>query len=464
MSTNQRSRSRPNSPLPGHYTTAAGRTHLIQPPPGLMMPPSSAATPSITLADLLQAQQQQNLLLQQQLALLQEKHISTQHYSDPFEVLNVVDPDLRPLLLEWMKDYQSTLQHSVTQSDLQQKYLDIEKAGELQRSFADESNKEWQWPQSFKAQAKEMQITSRCFVKAMLTNLPCSKTVQSHSIFAEHTGQCDNGMRESAKISLRHIRDSAQVSSLNSPVKMSNSRSFQISSRRGLSAMTAFSLHRPKLPWKPTPRLSPSSRSEKSFRKQELSRSRIAYRKRSRKKPFYKRSRSFDSRMSANFWLWLCLSSRAHRPRVRQLRKKKVSSTSALAYLVKQYPDIAEKHNLLMQKPDSRPDAKSRPSKARHTSSSWRWSSKSSRKSESSASRGRSISARASSRSSRTSSKTSSKGSRKSSKGTPSNAPKGRGKGRRGQGRGARHGQPGSREGRGKQVRFRNQTPRPSRS
>ena len=96
--------------------------------------------PAIRLADLLQAQQQQNLLLQQ--LMLLQKHTSSRHYSDPFEVLNAVDPEFKPVLIEWMKEYKSTLQHSVTQSDLQQKYLDIENAGELHRSFADEANKE----------------------------------------------------------------------------------------------------------------------------------------------------------------------------------------------------------------------------------------------------------------------------------------------------------------------------------
>ena len=141
----QRSQSRQLSPkrVPSErYSTPAARTHLV--PPGLL---TSQAAPTVTLADLPFAQQQQTLLLQQQLAFLQEKQASTQQYSDPFKVLNCVDPDLlKPVLIEWMKECKATLQHHVMQSDLQMKYPDIKKAGDLQRALAEEATKEWQWP------------------------------------------------------------------------------------------------------------------------------------------------------------------------------------------------------------------------------------------------------------------------------------------------------------------------------
>ena len=130
----------------------------IVPPPGLIpdftapgCPPSQAL-----LAQLLLAQQQQNQLLTQQLCLLQGQHSTNQCYTDPAEVLRLVDPDLQPVLKGWMKDFKNTLQHHLTQAEIQAKYAEIESAGELQRPFADEASKEWQWPQAYKANAQKL--------------------------------------------------------------------------------------------------------------------------------------------------------------------------------------------------------------------------------------------------------------------------------------------------------------------
>ena len=104
------------------------------------------------IAQLLHEQKVQNRLMEQQLQLLQ-----MDKYSDPNEILPLVDPELKSILLERANSFKSTLQQSLTQDALQQKYLAIERSGELQRQFSEECKKSWQWPLAFKAHARELQ-------------------------------------------------------------------------------------------------------------------------------------------------------------------------------------------------------------------------------------------------------------------------------------------------------------------
>ena len=364
------------------------------------------AAPPITLADLLQAQQQQNLLLQQQLMLLQEKHTSSQHYSDPFEVLNAVDPDLKPLLIEWMKEYKSTLQHSVTQSDLQQKYLDIEKAGELQRSFADEANKDWQWPQSFKAQAKQLVECNPVLPEGgedrfamQQEGQPPFDICEAYKVLRrKHARECQDFIvayqRQCASFYSEQASKDVQLQKLSDKLKTWFERYDGIfsssvkASMEGHARTFAELTFRKELP--------------KTRAKQEQDRAQKA-----KQKEALLQAESEFRLMDINKLLTMAVLEFASSPsKSTSAMQKKVSSTSALGFLIKQYPDIAEKHNLTIRKPDSRPSADPK-----------RYSSRGSRKSGASGSRGRSTSQRASSKNSRTSSKASSKGSRKSSKG-----------------------------------------------
>ena len=140
-----RSRSREQAP-----PTFVGRPAVASLPPGLERPQElSHAT---MIAQLLHEQKVQNRLMEQQLQLLQ-----MDKYSDPNEILPLVDPELKSILLEWANSFKSTLQQSLTQDALQQKYLAIERSGELQRQFSEECKKSWQWPLAFKAHARELQ-------------------------------------------------------------------------------------------------------------------------------------------------------------------------------------------------------------------------------------------------------------------------------------------------------------------
>ena len=128
--------------------------------------------------------------------------------------------------------------------------------------------------------------------------------------------------------------------------------------------------------------------------------------------------------------------------------KQKISQHGALAFFVKQYPDLADKYNLIIKKarPDPKPSSDTKPSTRARSSSS-------------------SKSKRSSQRSSRRPSRSASRASAKST-----STPKGKGKGR-GKGKGKDSGQlKGKGKGKGKDhhtknksVSFRSQMPGRSR-
>ena len=95
----------------------------------------------------------------------QSQSASMTMYNDPQELLKQVDPTLQNELTEWSKEYRTVLQHRASQTALQQKYMDLVDAGDLHKQFRDDSNKTWQWPALFKAEAKE--VTTH---KAVLAN------------------------------------------------------------------------------------------------------------------------------------------------------------------------------------------------------------------------------------------------------------------------------------------------------
>ena len=117
------------------YTTAAGRTRT-NPPPGLE---DNLPSSQILLAQLLHAQQVQNELFTRQLELLQSQELPV--YSNPSDILKSVDPDIRNILAEWSREYKNALHQCVTQRDLQTKYADLETSGSLHKQFADECKK-----------------------------------------------------------------------------------------------------------------------------------------------------------------------------------------------------------------------------------------------------------------------------------------------------------------------------------
>ena len=95
----------------------------------------------------------------------QSQSASMTMYNDPQDLLKQVDPILQNELTEWSKEYRTVLQHLASQTALQQKYMDLVDAGDLHKQFRDDSNKTWQWPALFKAEAKE--VTTH---KAVLAN------------------------------------------------------------------------------------------------------------------------------------------------------------------------------------------------------------------------------------------------------------------------------------------------------
>ena len=143
------------APLPVPFNMSA--------PPGLSQ---SLPSRQQLLTQLLEQQQAQNQLLLQQLSLMQQSQsASMTMYNDPQDLLKQVDPTLQNELTEWSKGYRTVLQHLASQTALQQKYMDLVDAGDLHKQFRDDSNKTWQWPALFKAEAKE--VTTH---KAVLAN------------------------------------------------------------------------------------------------------------------------------------------------------------------------------------------------------------------------------------------------------------------------------------------------------
>ena len=457
----RRSRSRAASPPPGYHRTAAGRLH-VNPPPGLSVPAPAASSSSITLEDLLRAQQQQNLLLQQQLTLLQEQRVSSQQYTDPLDVLSLVDPDLKPVLGDWMKEYKSTLQHHVNQADLQQKYLDIENAGELQRSFEDEASKEWQWPQAFKANAKKLMECVPVLGEGQEdrlamqddNTLPFDISEAYKAMRRRHARECQNFIvayqRQCSKFFKDEARQDVQLQKLSDKIKTWFERYDGIFSASAQASMEAHAHTFAQLTFR--------KELPKARAKQEHDREQKA-----KQKDALTKAEAEFRLMGVNKLLAMAVLEFASLPSKGTAAKhQRVPSTSALAFLVKQHPDVAEKHNLIVQNNPKQPSAKPKP-KPKPTRTSTR-SASSQASHGSRASRNKSSSTRGSSSRSRASSKASSRTSSKSSRpshrqGAGRHGSKGHGKGR-----GNKKAHQASQRSSGKQVRFRNKTPGPTRS
>ncbi len=139
----------------------------LMPPPGLPAPASSLPSSQQLLQQLVESQNLQNQLLQKQMEVLMQQQASTlTAYNNPEAMLATSNPSLQPVSKEWSSDYRSALQQHVTEVNLQQKYAEIARCGELHKQFQDEAKRTWQWPQAFKANVKELASISALLEEA----------------------------------------------------------------------------------------------------------------------------------------------------------------------------------------------------------------------------------------------------------------------------------------------------------
>jgi len=94
----------------------------------------------------------------EQLKFMQQQYSEhpSKTYTQPQDILDAIDPSLARQSAKLAKDYKSSLNHAVTQQELQHKQQDIEAASEIHKQFQTEALKKWQWPDAFKATAKKM--------------------------------------------------------------------------------------------------------------------------------------------------------------------------------------------------------------------------------------------------------------------------------------------------------------------
>ena len=94
----------------------------------------------------------------EQLKFMQQQYSAhpSKTYTQPQDILDAIDPSLARQSAKLAKDYKSSLNHAVTQQELQHKQLDLEAASETHKQFQTEALKKWQWPDAFKATAKKM--------------------------------------------------------------------------------------------------------------------------------------------------------------------------------------------------------------------------------------------------------------------------------------------------------------------
>ena len=405
-----RSRSRADHP---------GQQANVMPPPGLPAPASSLPSSQQLLQQLVESQNLQNQLLQKQMEVLMQQQASTlTAYNNPEEMLATFDPSLQPVLKEWSSDYRSALQQHVTQANLQQKYVDIARCGELHKQFQDEAKRTWQWPQAFKANVKELASISALLEEGQSDMLkertdgeePFDIEAAFKAMRRRHAQECQDFVfayqRQCAAYFAEKTHPSKQMILLEDHFLgwFQKHGSFvgaqakaRLEEQLRMFAELTFRTEHPKAMSKQE-----KDKESKQKRKDELTKAEAEF-----------RMMDVNKLLAMAVLEFTTLSGKGGTSRNPQ---HVVPTTGALAFFVKQHPDLAEKYNISVRSAVSKPKAKT-PDEDRGRSGT-RTSSKS----------------RKSSHSSRRSNKSSAR--RAPSKGNDKGKGKGKGKGKQRKGRG----------------------------
>ena len=365
------------------------------------------------LLQLVQSQQVQNQLLQQQMDVLRQQTQTPTAYNNPEDMLGTFDPSLQPVLKEWARDYRNALQQHVTQANLQQKYQDIAVSGELHKQFQDESTRSWQWPQAFKANAQELTTTSalleegqRDMYRADVAG-PFDIEAAFRAMRRRHAQECQSFVfayqRQCAAFFEDKVHPTKQLILLEDRFlcwqqKHGNLVSAQAKTRLQeqlkVFAELVFRTEHPKAMSKQE-----KDKESKQKRKDELTKAEAEF-----------RIMDVNKLLAMAVLEFATLSGKSGTQKSQHV----VPTTGALAYFVKQHPDLAKKYNIsvgsTVSKPKSKPmgsNDKDRGRSGSRTSIKSRQSSLGSHRSRQSAKSAKS------SRASRASSRNKSKGKRK---------------------------------------------------
>ena len=403
----------------------AGQPSSLNPPPGL---PSSQEI----LLQLLQAQTTQNQLMAQQLALAQQSQRSELNtYTKPDEILASVEPGLRDVLAQWAKDYKSTLQHYFTQKSLQQKYGDLQAAGDLHKQFQTEAQKTWQWPATFKPHAKKLaqclptltenqqepfQMTddsSTPFdIDQAFTELRQRHAQECHNFVLAYQRQCVAYFEREVHVTLQRIKLEDLLTSWF--VKYAGVLSEDArTSMRSLAMQFADVTFRTEQPR--AMERHEKDRAQKQKQREELLKAEAEYRLMDVNKLLATAVLEFGALQSQSY---------------SANRQSKLPKDGALAFLSKQYPELAKKYNLVVSKKDHRDSNKNPKPSTRSRSASRASSTKSARNSSTKSKAVKKPHGhRSTSRKSATSSKASSRNRSNPKKGSGKGKGKGKGKG-----------------------------------
>ena len=428
-------------------TGSTGVTGHVAPPPGLFNAagaPATMPTSQTLLLQLLEEQRTQNQLIANQLSMMHRAQAcATTVYTNPDDILNHLDPSLKLELQEWSRDYRAVLHQCATQETLQQKYSDIIEHGELHKQFKDEVSKTWQWPGLFKSEAREL---TEClatlndgendtFADVRVDGTPFNLDDAYRALRKEHADECQAFVFAYQRQCLDFFRKRVNVTYQ----KVLLDDRFETWCRKFeafLSADAKVSLQRQVLQFAD---LTFRTEQPKAMNRQEKERAnRIKQKEELTKAEAEFRLMDVQKLLAMAVLEHSALSGRSSANKDQRV----VPKHGALAFFLKQYPELASKYNITVGSQDKKPKPKEKFSKSHSRGRSARSSSKASRTSKS----GKSRESRKTSRARSTSSHRS-KASQKSG---------GRGKGR-GRGRGKGKGKAEGKEG--KKVRM--QTPAP---
>lgn len=310
------------------------------------------------LAQLLEQQQAQNQLLAQQLALLQQSQAaSVTVYNDPHDLLKQVDPTLQHELSEWAKEYKTVLQHLASQTTLQQKYLDLVSTGELHKQFRDDAKKSWQWPAAFKTEVKEVSVCKDRLAEDeedLFADIDPDRPFDLDAAFGalreKHARECQDFVftfqRQCVDFFTRRANPKLQKELLEDRFQSWVQKNASVISPEAVKSLQTQVVQFAELTFR-TEQPKVVSRHEKERAKRAKQREELT------KAEAEFRLMDVNKLLAMAMLEQTILSSQgsANRQRV-------VPPHSALAYFLKQYPELAVKYKLTTCKPDAKPKTK----------------------------------------------------------------------------------------------------------
>eukprot|EP00438_Fugacium_kawagutii_P000310 Skav205271 [mRNA] locus=scaffold1841:195276:198494:+ [translate_table: standard] len=325
-------------------------------PPGLAEQPMPSSQQ--LLAQLLEQQQAQNRLLAQQLALLQQSQAAPVIvYNDPQDLLKQVDPTLQHELSEWAKEYKTVLQHLASQTTLQQKYLALVSAGELHKQFRDDAKKSWQWPAVFKTEVKEVSVCKDSLAEGEVDlfagidpERPFELDAAFRALREKHARECQAFVftyqrqcvdfftrRANPKLQKELLEDRFQSWVRKNAAVISPEAVKSLQSQVVQFAELTFRTEQPKIVSRHE-----KERAKRAKQREELTKAEAEFRLMDVNKLLAMamlEQTTLSSQSSAN-------------------RQRVVPPHGALAYFLKQYPELAVKYKLTTCKPDGKPKTK----------------------------------------------------------------------------------------------------------